>query len=482
MPEAPQTTHLPGGEILSLGRDFPPVPTADWEAAIARDLKGADYDKKLVWRTDEGIAVRPYYRAENLAGLEAQTQTTPGAFPFARGSGRPWEAADTVPAGINVIRADELAEAGANAVQQLGYALAAAVERLEALAPTGTVDEAARSIEFVFAVSSTYFLEIAKLRAARLVWAQAAAAFGLADLKCARARIHVRTTRINKSVYDRYTNLLRVTTEALAAAIGGCDRLTVEPFAFDHHLAVNVERILRHEAHVDAVADPAGGSYYIEALTDSLAQAGWKLFQQVEAAGGYHRAVESGAIARALAESRARLERAMASRRATLVGVNNFPNLSEKAGEAAPAESDTVFPAFRMAEAFEEIRRRTERHAARTGRKPMVLLLKRGDLKMRMARANFSLNFFGCAGFNISEEEESAGGGADLIVLCSSDAEYLSLAQEVCPAAGVPVIVAGNPKDQAEALRAAGVAGFIHIQSDAVQTLTEWQKRLGMEE
>jgi len=480
---APQDPNLPSDEILHLGQDFPPVPTAVWEAAIAKDLKGADYEKKLVWRTDEGIAVRPYYRAENLAGLKAQTRTAPGEFPFARGSGKPWEIAQSVPSGANVIRADELAEAGANAVQQLGYALAAGVERLAALASAGTVDEAARAIEFVFAVGSTYFLEIAKLRAARLVWAQAVAAFGPADRQSALARIHVRTTRLNKSVYDRYTNLLRVTTEALAAAVGGCDRLTVEPFGFDEHLAVNVERILRHEAHVDAVADPAGGSYYVEALTNSLAHAAWKLFQQVEAAGGYSRAVESGAMARALAESRAKLEKAVASRRSTLVGVNNFPDLKERAAEATPpADSGAAFPAFRLAEAFEKIRHRTERHAKKTGRVPKVLLLKRGDLKMRMARANFSLNFFGCAGFDMAEAEEWAGAGADLIVLCSSDAEYLALAQEVCPAAGVPVIVAGNPKEQIEALKAAGVAGFIHVASDAVQTLTEWQKRLGMEE
>ena len=474
---------LPGAEILNLGQDFPPVPTAVWEAAIAKDLKGADYEKKLVWRTDEGIPVRPYYRAENLAGLEAQTQTAPRQFPFARGSGKPWEAADAVPSGANVIRADELAEAGANAVQQLGYALAAGVERLAALADASTLEEAARSIEFVFAVGSTYFLEIAKLRAARLIWAQAVAAFGPADTQCALTRISVRTTRLNKSVYDPYTNLLRVTTEALAAAVGGCDRLTVEPFGFDQHLAVNVGRILRHEAHVDAVADPAGGSYYIEALTDSLARAAWKLFQEVEAAGGYSQALKSGAIASALETSRARLEKAVASRYRTLVGVNNYPDLKEKTAEAtAPAESGAAFPAFRLAEAFENIRRRTERHAAKAGRVPKVLLLKRGDLKMRMARANFSFNFFGCAGFDVIEAEEYAGAGADLIVLCSSDAEYLALAQEVCPAAGVPVIVAGNPKEQIDALKAAGVAGFLHIQSDAVQTLTEWQKRLGMEE
>ena len=475
MPES-----LPGEEALDLA-DFPPVPTAAWEAAIAKDLKGADYEKKLVWRTDEGIPVRPYYRAENLAGLEAQTGTAPGQFPFARGSGKAWESAAAVPSGPNVIRADELAEAGANAVQQLGYALADGAERLAALAAKGTVDEAARSIEFVFAVGPTYFLEIAKLRAARLLWAQAVAAFQPASLDCALARIHARTARLDKSVYDRYTNLLRATTEALAAAIGGCDRLTVEPFGFDQHLAVNVDRILRHEAHVDAVADPAGGSYYIETLTDSLARAAWKLFQQVEAAGGYSQAVESGAIAKSLAESRARLEKAVALRRSTLVGVNNFPDLTEKSTDVTPlAANGAAFPAFRLAEAFEKIRRRTERHAARTGRFPQVLLLKRGDLKMRMARANFSFNFFGCAAFDIAEAEELAP--ADLIVLCSSDPEYLPLAQEICAAAKVPVIVAGNPKEQIDALQAAGVAGFIHMQSDAVQTLGEWQKRLGMEE
>jgi len=475
--------ELPGAEPLSLARDFPPVPTAVWEAAIAKDLQGADYEKKLVWRTDEGIPVRPYYRAADMAGLAAQTETAPGQFPFARGNGKSFESAEAIPSGPNAIRADELAEAGANAVEQLGFALAAGVERLTALAATGTVDEAARSIEFVYSIGSTYFLEIAKLRAARLLWAQAVAAFGPKEEHSALARIHARTTRLNKSVYDRNTNLLRVTTEALSAAVGGCDQLTVEPFGFDPHLAVNVGRILRHEAHVDAVADPAGGSYYVEALTDSLARAAWKLFQQVETAGGYSKAVESGTVAKALETSRAKLQKAVASRYRTLVGVNNFPDLKEETAEAtAPVSSCAAFPAFRLAEPYERIRRRTERHAAKTGRVPKVLLLMRGDLKMRMARANFSFNFFGCAGFDVVEAEQYAGAGADLIVLCSADAEYVALAQEVCAATKVPVIVAGNPKEQIEALKAAGVAAFIHIQSDAVQTLGEWQKRLGMED
>ena len=191
---------------------------------------------------------------------------------------------------------------------------------------------------FVFAVGSLYFLEIAKLRAARLAWAQAVAAFGPANPDSARARLHVRTARINKSLYDPYTNLLRATTEALSAAIGGCDRLAVEAFGFDEHLAVNVQRILKEESLIDAVADPAGGSYYVEALTDALARAAWTEFQQVEAEGGFAAALTAGAIPGRLAASRAAREAAVSSRRRTLVGVNNYPDVfREGTSHRAPA-------------------------------------------------------------------------------------------------------------------------------------------------
>jgi methylmalonyl-CoA mutase len=469
MPDA-----TPGAGILNLGADFPPVPTAVWEAAIEKDLKGADYEKRLVWHTEGGIAVRPYYRSGDLAGLQGQLQSRPGEFPFVRGSGQRWEIAEGLEASPNAIRADAWHESGANAVQELGYGLAAGVERLADLAADRAVDAAARQVEFVFAAGSTYFLEIAKLRAARLVWAQAVSAFGPEDRDSCLMRLSVRTSRRNKSVCDVYTNLLRATTEALAAAAGGCGRLTVEPFGFEPRLAVNLQRILQEESHVDAVADPAGGSYYIEALTDLLARAAWKLFQQVEAEGGYGKALASGSIEKAIGQSRAAREKAVSTRRMTLVGVNNYPNLKEKtSATAAPAE-------HRLAVPFERIRERTARHARQTGRYPTVLLLKRGDLKMRMARANSIMNFLGCAGFDIAESEEYGGVEADLIVLCSSDAEYLALAREICPRVSVPVMVAGNPKNQVEALRAAGVQGFIHVMSDAVETLTALQDRLGM--
>ena len=473
----------PGAEILNLGQDFPPVPTSEWEAAIQKDLKGADYEKKLVWRTDEGVPVRPYYRRENLAGLDEQLRAAPGQFPFVRGSGKPWQTRQEPVFAATAIRADALHDSGAHAIQELAYALAEGVERLQTLAHSVGVDKAAGEIEFVYAVGSNYFFEIAKLRAARMLWAQAVAAFGPENPASCGVRLNVRTSRLNKSVYDRYTNLLRVTTEAMSAVIGGCDALSVEPFGFSPHLALSVQRVLREEAHLDAVADPAGGSYYIEALTDALARDAWKLFQSVEARGGYAMALEDGSIDKALAETRATRRKAVSSRRRTLVGVNNYPNLNEKTPEteALPALSNGAFPALRLAEPFEQIRERTARHAALTGRYPKVLLLKQGDLKMRMARANFAFNFLGCAGFDIVEAEELSG-NPDLIVLCSSDPEYVVLAREVCAQVSVPVLVAGNPKEQIDALKAAGVQGFIHIMSDAVQTLTEWQTRLGMKE
>jgi len=460
-------------ETLNVAREFPPVPTPEWEKAIAKDLKGADYDKKLVWRTEEGLSVRPYYRQENLTGLE-------GPLEFRR-TGRGWETAPAAEPKPDAIRADLLHEAGAHAVQELGYAIAAGVERLASMTSSQPVAAAAGDIEFLFAAGPSYFIEIAKFRAARLLWAQAVAAFGLKDPEACRMRLCVRTPRRNKSVYDRYTNLLRVTTEALSAVIGGCDRLAVEPFGFDEHLAVNVQRILREESHMDAVADPAGGSYYVEVLTDSIAREAWKLFQQVEAEGGYNRALASGSIAKALAETRAARDKAVSSRRRTLVGVNHYPDLTEKTPVTeAPRPLGGPLPEHRVAGPFEKIRLRTAEHARATGRYPKVLLLTRGDVKMKGARANFCLNFFGCAGFDMAQSEEYAGSNADLIILCSSDPEYAAFAQEVCPRVKVPVLVAGNPKNQIERLRAAGVQGFVHVLSDAVETLTEWQDKLGM--
>jgi methylmalonyl-CoA mutase len=294
---------------LALADTFPPVSSEAWDVVMRHDLKGADYDRRLVWRTDEGFAVRPYYRAEDLVPLAAQIASVPGSFPFVRGSGVPFTPAGTDPLPQDAVRADLLHDAGATAVQEVGYAVAEGVDRLVSSIGRGTAaDVAARDLWFVFAVGSSYFLEIAKLRAARLVWSQAVDAFQPADRSSARMRQFVRTARSNKSVSDPYTNLLRATTEALSAVIGGCDRLLVEPSGFEDHLAANVPRVLAEESHIDAVADPAGGSYYVEILTDAIARAAWALLQHVEQAGGYAQARASGSVDAAVAASRAARE------------------------------------------------------------------------------------------------------------------------------------------------------------------------------
>ena len=456
----------PVGPPLRLAGEFPSVTTEAWEALIHADLKGSDYEKKLVWKTDEGIAVRPYYRSEDAEPGDL----APGQYPFTRGAAG-WKVAQDQALPDGAVNVSRWHEDGATSVQELALAIAEGVDRL---ACADDVDKAAGSLTFVFSIGSNYFFEIAKLRAARMLWAQAVSAFGPQDPGSCLLRIHAQTALSNKSIYDPYTNLLRTTTEALSAAIGGCDSLDVRSARFPSRLARNVQLILKEEAHLDAVADPAGGSYYIEALTDAIAREAWSLFLKIEEAGGFSKAASF--IDQSIAASRAAKDKAVASRRRVLVGVNNYPDLKETALEAA---TDLAGSSWRAAGAFEEIRLRTERHAKNAGRRPRVLLLKRGDVKMRMARATFCLNFFGCGGFEIMESEQVEP-SADLIVLCSSDTEYLAIAKAVIPGARVPVVVAGNPKDQAEALRAAGVAGFVHVLSNQVETLTEWQERLGV--
>jgi methylmalonyl-CoA mutase len=261
----------------------------------------------------------------------------------------------------------------------------------------------------------------------------------------------------DKSLYDPAANLMRCTTEAMSAVFGGCDYLVIESAGFPEHLACSLSRIIREESHFEEVSDPGGGSYYIESLTASIATEAWKVY-------------ESGLQGRDLAISASRVakEKAVAQRKRTLVGVNNYPDLNET------LSTDASLPAtsWRMAVPFEKIRQRVEKSPKR----PRVLLLQRGDLKMRMARANFCLNLFGCAGFEVKNSETLEP--ADLVVLCSSDSEYVAFAQDICRQTKSPVMVAGNPKEQVEALRAMGVKDFAYLGMDAVKFLSQWQEAL----
>ncbi len=468
----------PKAEPLQILKDFPPIPTKVWEAAIHVDLKGEDYRKKLVWNSDEGISVRPYYRSEDIKDLESQIGPIPAAFPFVRGRGsQSWKQVQSQgEVAADAIRVDAIHEQGGTIVQELGYGIALGVERIVEQTHAGRdIDQVAQGIRFVFAIGSNYFFEIAKLRAARMLWARAVSAFLPRDESSCLMKVHACTALCNKSIYDPFANVLRATTEAMAAVIGGCDSLEVRSFRFSDRLAINIQRLVHEESHLDRVADPAGGSYYVEWLTDALAKQGWSLFQQVEAQGGYTKAKST--VDKALAETRAAKDKTVSSRRRTLVGVNNYPDLNETINEPVEVPPGS----WRAASPFERLRLKTEASSRERGKRLKILLLERGDLAMRQARSQFSQNFFGCAGFEIEISHEYEHSDADLIVLCSSDPEYLALAQEVCSQVKQPVIVAGDPKAQLEQIKAAGVQGFIHIRTDAIAALTEWQTRLGIE-
>ncbi len=578
----------------SLFQEFPPVSTEAWEDAIVKDLKGADYAKKLIWKTEEGLAVKPYYRAEDIAGLE-HFCLAPGDFPYLRGvrSTGDWRireeidatgpeeanraARQAIAAGaeeiafscvavehasdlamlltnldeipVHFLEANELLlqllmarlakhqasprvstsfdpltnldiaakvvcaapptllpftihgaefeESGATSVEEVGFTLAAGVDFLAAMHSRNVeIDRAAASIEFSFAIGANFFFQIANLRAFRMLWAQVVESFG-GTRQSARAGIHARTSRWNKTVYDPHVNILRGTTEAMSAALGGADSITVAPFdacykmpdEASRRLARNTQILLKREALLSRVADPGAGSYYLEVLTDSLAREGWKQMQQIEAGGGYRQACADGKIQRALEQSLAARETAVASRKRIFTGTNNYADPLERALDRVDPARLTANP--RATLGFEQLRLRTERHAAATGKTQRVLLAEFGDVKMRTARSTFAANFFACAGFEIvTQHFDSADGiaatDADLIVLCGSDAEFLDLTTEVIRnlhelGRKTPVVVAGHPKS-AEQLQAAGVADFVHPRSNPIEFLEKWQQRLGIKD
>jgi methylmalonyl-CoA mutase len=570
--------------------EFPPVSTADWEAAIARDLKGADYERRLIWRSDEGLAVKPYYRAEDLKDL-ACMDAAPGVFPYRRGARATgdWKIREEIDA-VDVdtanraaraaveggaegivfssvlvegradldgllanlgeipihfrhadegllklllekhragrraaristgcdavasigfaaevigdvtdgfvpftIHGDAFEEAGATTAEEVGFTLAAGIDFLGAMQERGVdAGRAAAALEFCLAIGSNYFFQIAKLRAFGMMWARAVESFG-GTWSEARAHIAARTSRWNKTLYDPHVNILRATTEAMAAVLGGADFVTVAPFdacykqpdEASRRLARNTQLLLKHEAGMGRQADAAGGSYYLETVTEFLAREGWKIMQGIEARGGYRKAQESGAIAAALERSMAAREKAVASRRRVFVGTNQFANPAEQALNCVGA--GRVCESRRGTQHYEELRLRTEQHAAAGGLTPRVLLAEFGDVKQRAARSIFAANFFACAGFEtvtrrFRKAAEIATAEGDLIVLCSSDSEYAAIVAELMPKLKAtnrktPVIVAGNPENAAT-LAAAGVANFVHARSNPVEVLTKWQGRL----
>lgn len=609
--------------------EFAPVSTQAWMDKIVADLKGADFTKKLVWRTNEGFNVNPFYRKEDIEGLTAP-HVLPGEYPFVRSTrmDNEWlirqdinvvdlEAANAkaldilgkgitslgfklkknqinveslavllkgiypeavelnftccvsvatklaevlvayyAQVGANVaeckgsigfdpfkkqlvrgisnpqwieackalleaikplpqyrvltVNALNLANAGAYIYQELGYALAWGAELLDKLVAEGySVPEVTSRIKFTFGVGSNYFMELAKFRAARWLWAEIVGAHG-DEFKGDAAKIHQHavTSTWNKTIFDAHVNLLRTQTEAMSATLGGVDSLTVQPFDvtyqesddFSERIARNQQLLLKEESHFDKVIDPAAGSYYVEYLTNSIAEEAWKLFLSVDEAGGFAHAVEAGEVQKAVNASNDKRHAAVAARREIFLGTNQFPNFTEVAAGKIKFEAEgsshscgcgapTIEPLRfdRGASDFEALRLATER----SGKEVKVFMLTIGNLAMRLARSQFSSNFFACAGYKVIDnlgfktvqEGVDAGlaAGADIIVLCSSDDEYAEFAPEAFKYLDgrTQFVVAGAPACMDD-LKAVGIEHFINVKSNVLETLRGFNKVLGI--
>ena len=608
--------------------EFTAPTTQEWLDKIQVDLKGADFNKRLVWRTNEGFNVQPFYRREDLANLKTP-DSLPGEFPFVRGNKKDdnsWyvrqnivandakaaneKALDVLNKGIDslgfrisgdsvsaefietllkdircdivevnfhtchrhclelaeilkayfekkgykkddivgsinfdpmakmvmkgkdvtpllevapklvealkdyprfrciAVSSDALNNAGAYIVQELGYALAWGNEYLQQLVDAGVdADLAAKSIKFNMGVSENYFMEIAKFRAARLLWAQIVKQYEpKCDCAC-KMIINATTSTYNQTLFDSYVNLLRSQTEAMSAALGSVHSMVVTPFDapyedatdFSERIARNQQLIIKEESHFDRIVDPGAGSYYIEHLTDALAQEAWKLFLKVEEEGGFLAAVKAGTIQDDINATNVKRHGDAAKRKEFLLGTNQFPNFTEKSeGKKAKAcgcccgkaaEEEHPFKAIsstRLAADFEELRIHTEET-----RVPVAFMLTIGNLAMRQARAQFSCNFLACAGYKVIDNlgfktvEEGVDAAleakADIVVICSSDDEY---AEYAIPAfkyldGRAMFVVAGAPACM-EDLKAAGIENYIHVRCNVLETLKEYNQKLGI--
>lgn len=609
--------------------EFPPISTQQWEEVILKDLKGADYEKKLVWNTIEGLKIKPYYRAEDLQNLDF-LQNVPGKFPFNRGNCdnfKKWDIRQDIkvcnvktanekavkalaggataiafvfdddfeisqvefsnllngiclketrlhfvanhgshvvlpllkkeiekqglkpdevkgsvsfdPIGNMTIKgrfcadiekvsnkiaemvktgntdfqkfktitisAHHFANAGASVVQELGFGLALANEYLSIATSKGlSIDEITDNMMLSFGIGSSYFLEIAKIRAARYLWAKMIEAYQPKNERTGMIFIHSTTSNWNKTIYDPNVNMLRTTTESMSAILGGVDSLTVEPYDktyrktndFSERIARNQQILLKEESYFDKVVDPSAGSYYIENLTHSIIEAAWKLFLEVEDKGGYIEAFKQEFIQNSIEETARKRDLNIATRREILLGTNQYPNFNEKISqnvdldvlnsEIKVATENLLgkpLKMYRGARAFEQLRLDTEKMA----KQPKVCMLPIGNLGMRKARATFSCNFFACAGFEVLDNNgfETVEEGvkyaieqkADIVVICSSDEEYADLAPKAYELLkGKTVFVVAGAPACADDLKSVGIENFISVKTNVLNELRNYQK------
>ncbi|MFE9292847.1 methylmalonyl-CoA mutase small subunit [Streptomyces niveus] len=395
-------------------------------------------------------------------------------------------------------------EAGGSAVQELGCSLAAGVAALRDLTAAGlSVEAACGQLEFRYAATADQFLTIAKLRAARRLWARVAEVSGAGPAGAAQ-RQHAVTSSVMMTRRDPWVNMLRTTVASLAAGVGGADSVTVLPFdhtlglpdGFARRIARNTSTILIEESHLGRVIDPAGGSWYVERLTDDLAHAAWAWFQEIERAGGQRAALRDGLIAERLAATWATRSEKLARRREPVTGVSEFPQLAEApvVRDTPPPAATGGLPTVHRDDAFEALRSRSDAHLASTGARPRVLLAALGPAAAHTARVTFASNLFQSGGIEPVHDpvtvdattvaDALTASGATLACLCSSDPIYAEQAAQVAAAlkaAGATrVYLAGRPGEQRETLIRAGVDEFVAVGDDAVAVLSAALDHLGV--
>jgi len=386
---------------------------------------------------------------------------------------------------------------GASAAWELAGAVAAAVAYLRILVASGiSVGDALRQISFRLAADDDQFMTIAKLRAARRLWARVAEVAGDAD--GGAAVLHAETSLPMMTQRDPWVNMLRATVAAFAAGVGGADTVLVHPFdvaipgglpgvsaGFARRIARNTQLLLLEESHVGRVLDPAGGSWFVEELTDELARYAWQHFQVIESRGGFEDAREH--LAGQIAGVAARRADDIAHRRTAITGVNEFPNLAEP----ALPQQDSVPTVARYAAAFEALRDRSDAFLARTGARPQALLLPLGPLAEHNIRATFATNLLASGGIEAVNPGTvdaagvaaavSGAGSPAAVVLCGSDKRYGDEAAGIVEAArgaGVSRVYLAGPE------QAIGDAGhrpdeYLTAKIDAVQALSNLLTRLG---
>lgn len=607
--------------------DFVAPSAQEWREKIEVDLKGADYQKKMVWKTNEGFSMEPFYRKEDVENL-ATVNALPGDFPYVRGNkaaDNSWyvrqdikcgdcakeanaKALDVLNRGVDslgfivpgekvnkeyveallegilaecvelnfrtcqchcvelaqilveyfeakgydkarlagsisfdplekmvmkgkdtegklavaktlvetlaayplfravAVNAYRLTDAGAYSYQDLGYALAWGNEYMAQLTEAGVPAElAAENIKFNLGINGVYFMEIAKLRAARMLWAHVVGQY-TDNKEAAKMHVCAYTTTYNQTVFDSYVNMLRSQTEAMSAALGGVESLVVVPFDapyetptdFAERIARNQQLLLKDECHFDRMVDVAGGSYFIEQLTKSLSEQAWNLFLSVEEQGGFLAAVKAGAVQAVINDTNAKRHADAGKRKEFLLGTNQFPNFTEKSEGKAPVDccckcscgeqpAIAAINASRLSSEFEALRLTTEK----AEKVPVAFMLTIGNLAMRQARAQFSCNFLAAAGYQVMDNlgfqtveegvDAALAAGADIVVICSSDDEY---AEYAVPAyeylnGRAMFVVAGAPACT-EDLQKAGIENFIHVRVDQLKTLKEYNAKLGI--